>query len=33
MRGAGPELHNQVLSGSGRIALGVSRQKPTEPKK
>jgi hypothetical protein len=32
MRGSGPALHNHVLSGSGRIALGVSRQKPPEPK-
>ena len=33
MRGSGPALHNNVLSGSGRIALGVNRQKPPEPKK
>jgi len=32
MRGSGPALHNHVLSGSGRIALGASRQKPPEPK-
>ncbi len=32
MKGSGPALHNHVLSGSGRIALGVSRQKPPEPK-
>jgi len=31
-RGSGPALHNHVLSGSGRIALGASRQKPPEPK-
>ncbi len=31
-RGSGPALHNHVLSGSGRIALGVNRQKPPEPK-
>ena len=33
MQGSGPAMHNHVLSGSGRIALGASRQKPTEPKK
>jgi hypothetical protein len=33
MQGSGPSLHNHVLSGSGRIALGVSRQKPPEAKK
>ena len=34
MKGSGPALHNQVLSGSGRISLGVSRQKKEpEPKK
>jgi hypothetical protein len=27
MKGSGSALHNQVLSGSGRISLGVSRQK------
>jgi len=33
MKGSGPALHNQVLSGSGRISLGVSRQKKEpEPK-
>lgn len=33
MKGSGSALHNQVLSGSGRISLGVSRQKKQpEPK-
>ena len=33
MKGSGSALHNQVLSGSGRISLGVSQssEKP-EPK-
>ena len=33
LRGSGPGLHNKVLSGSGRIALGASRPKTPEPKK
>ena len=34
MKDSGAALHNQVLSGSGRISLGVSRQKKEpEPKK
>jgi hypothetical protein len=34
MKNSGSALHNQVLSGSGRISLGVSRQKKEpEPKK
>jgi outer membrane protein with beta-barrel domain len=34
MKDSGASLHNQVLSGSGRISLGVSRQKKEpEPKK
>jgi hypothetical protein len=34
MKDSGSALHNQVLSGSGRISLGVSRQKKEpEPKK
>jgi hypothetical protein len=32
MKGSGPAVYNRVLSGSGRIALGVSRKKPPEPK-
>jgi len=32
MKGTGPAVYNRVLSGSGRIALGVSRKKPPEPK-
>jgi hypothetical protein len=32
MKGSGPAVYNRVLSGSGRIALGVSRKKPSEPK-
>jgi hypothetical protein len=33
LRGSGPSLHNQVLSGSGRITLGGRKPKPAaEPK-
>ena len=32
MKGSGPAVYNRVLSGSGRIALGVSRKKPPESK-
>ena len=32
MKGSGPAVYNRVLSGSGRIALGVSKKKPPEPK-
>jgi len=33
LRGSGPSLHNQVLSGSGRITLGGRKpKKPPEPK-